>query len=104
MDEAEALVLDRSLRTAEQETALEQGWLLDELHRGLGLSFEDLARRFDRSVSWVSRRLALVKELPESVQTHVREGKIGAQAAMKYLVPMARAKRTTVSGWPERSP
>jgi len=93
MDEAEALVLDRSLRTAEQETALEQGWLLEELHRGLGLSFEDLARRFDRSVSWVSRRLALVKELPESVQKHVREGKIGAQAAMKYLVPMARAKR-----------
>ena len=93
MDEAEALVLDRSLRTAEGETALEQGWLLAELHRSFGLSFEDLARRFDRSVSWVSRRLALVKELPESVQKHVREGKIGAQAAMKYLVPMARAKR-----------
>jgi ParB family chromosome partitioning protein len=93
MDEAEALVLDRSLRAAEGETALEQGWLLDELHRSFGLSFEDLARRFDRSVSWVSRRLALVKDLPESVQKHVREGKIGAQSAMKYLVPMARAKR-----------
>jgi ParB family chromosome partitioning protein len=93
MDEAEALMLDRSLRTAEGETALEQGWLLAELHRSFGLSFEDLARRFDRSVSWVSRRLALVKDLPESVQKHVREGKIGAQAAMKYLVPMARAKR-----------
>jgi ParB/RepB/Spo0J family partition protein len=93
MGEAEALVLDRSLRTSEHETALEQGWLLEELHRSLGLSFEDLARRFDRSVSWVSRRLALVKELPDSVQKHVREGKIGAQAAMKYLVPMARAKR-----------
>lgn len=93
MDEAEALLLDRSLRTAEGETALEQGWLLEELHRSFGLAFEDLARRFDRSVSWVSRRLALVKELPESVQKLVREGKIGAQAAMKYLVPMARAKR-----------
>lgn len=93
MDEAEALLLDRSLRTAEHETALEQGWLLDELHRGFGLSFEDLARRFDRSVSWVSRRLALVRELPGAVQKHVREGKIGAQAAMKYLVPMARVKR-----------
>ncbi len=93
MDEAEALLLDRSLRTAEGETALEQGWLLAELHRSFGLSLDDLARRFDRSVSWVSRRLALVKELPESVQKHVREGKIGAQAAMKYLVPMARTKR-----------
>lgn len=93
MDEAEALVLDRSLRTAEGETALEQGWLLAELHGGFGLSLDDLARRFDRSVSWVSRRLALVRELPESVQQQVRLGKIGAHAAMKYLVPMARAKR-----------
>jgi ParB/RepB/Spo0J family partition protein len=93
MDETEALVLDRSLRTAEGETALEQGWLLAELHGSLRLSLEDLARRFDRSVSWVSRRLALVGELPESVQEQVRCGKIGAHAAMKYLVPMARAKR-----------
>ncbi len=93
MDETEALILDRSLRTAGGETALEQGWLLSELHRSFGLSLDDLARRFDRSVSWVSRRLALVRELPESVQQHVRLGKIGAHAAMKYLVPLARAKR-----------
>lgn len=93
MDETEALVLDRSLRTAEGETALEQGWLLTELHSSLGLGLDDLARRFDRSVSWVSRRLALVRELPDSVQQRVRRGEIGAHAAMKYLVPMARAKR-----------
>jgi len=93
MDETEALVLDRSLRTAEAETALEQGWLLAELHGNLGLGPDDLARRFDRSVSWVSRRLALVRELPESIQQQVRRGEIGAHAAMKYLVPMARAKR-----------
>ncbi len=93
MNETEALVLDRSLRTAEGETALEQGWLLSELHRSLGLSLDDLARRFDRSPSWVSRRLALVRELPESVQQHVRNGKIGPWAAMKYLVPIARANR-----------
>lgn len=93
MDETEALILDRSLRTAEGETALEQGWLLSELHSSLGLSLDELARRFDRSVSWVSRRLALVRELPESVQQYVRLGKIGAHAAMKYLVPMARANR-----------
>ena len=93
MDESEALVLDRSLRTAEGETALEQGWLLAELHRGFGLCLDDLARRFDRSVSWVSRRLALVRELPESIQQRVRRGEIGAHAAMKYLVPMARANR-----------
>ena len=93
MNETEALILDRSLRTAEGETALEQGWLLAELHHSFNLNLHDLALRFDRSVSWVSRRLALVRELPESVQQKVRNGTIGAHAAMKHLVPMARAKR-----------
>jgi hypothetical protein len=41
-------------------------------------------------VSWVSRRLALVELLPEAIQQQVREGKISAHVAMKYLVPVAR--------------
>jgi ParB family chromosome partitioning protein len=92
MSEAEALVLDRSLRAADAETAIEQGWLLQEL-RNLPLGHEDLAKRFDRSVSWVSKRLALVQILPQSVQEHIRAGRIPAQAAIKCLVPLARAKR-----------
>jgi ParB family transcriptional regulator, chromosome partitioning protein len=91
MSEAEALVLDRSMRFSEQETPLEQGWLLAELERRFGYSLEDLARRFDRSVSWVSRRLALVEQLPEAVQQRVRAGGISAHVAMKYLAPVARA-------------
>lgn len=91
MDEADALVLDRSMRFSEQETALEQGWLLQELEQRFGYSLEDLARRFDRSVSWVSRRLALVEQLPETVQQRVRAGEISAHVAMKYLAPVARA-------------
>jgi len=90
MSAAEALLLDRSLRFSPQESALEQGWLLWEMEQRLGYSLEELARRFDRSVSWVSRRLALVELLPESIQQQVREGKLGAQLAMKYLVPVAR--------------
>jgi len=57
LSEAEALVLERSLRNAPGESALEQGWLLAELSRSAGWSQEELARRFDRSPSWVSRRL-----------------------------------------------
>ena len=90
MSAAEALLLDRSLRFSRQESALEQGWLLAEMEQRFGYSLEELARRFDRSVSWVSRRLALVEFLPETIQQQVREGKIAAQLAMKYLVPMAR--------------
>ena len=90
MNAGEALLLDRSLRLSEQETALEQGWLLAELEQRFGYGLEELARRFDRSVSWVSRRLALVELLPEAIQQQVREGKICAHVAMKFLVPAAR--------------
>jgi ParB family chromosome partitioning protein len=90
MSEAEAVLLDRSLRFSPQETALEQGWLLSEMEQRFGYSLEELARRFDRSVSWVSRRLALVELLPETIQQQVREGTLGAQLAMKYVVPVAR--------------
>ena len=57
LSEAEALLLSRSLRIAEAETALEQGWLLKELRTAFSL--QELAQQFNRSLSWVSRRLAL---------------------------------------------
>jgi len=90
MSEAAAVLLDRSLRLSEHETALEVGWLLAELERRFDYGLDELARRFDRSVSWVSRRLGLVEILPEAIQQQVREGKILAQVAMKFLVPVAR--------------
>lgn len=90
MSEAAAVLLDRSLRLSEHETALEVGWLLAELEQRFDYGLDELARRFDRSVSWVSRRLALAEVLPEAIQQQVREGKILAQVAMKFLVPVAR--------------
>jgi ParB/RepB/Spo0J family partition protein len=91
--EPEALLLERLMRTAEAESPLEQGWLLREMHERFGLSANELAQRFDKSTSWVSRRLALVNELPEPIQEQVRQGQLVAHAAMKHLVPLARANR-----------
>jgi ParB/RepB/Spo0J family partition protein len=91
LPELEALLLSRGLRAAPQ-TALEQGWLVAELSESFHLDGEQLARRLARSASWVSRRLALVRVLPESVQQAVRCGHIAAHAAMRHLVPLARAK------------
>jgi hypothetical protein len=79
------------MRTAAAENALEQGWLLVELRDRFGLSLDELARRFDRGKSWVSRRLALLTELPAEIQEQVRLGAIPPHAAMKHLVPLARA-------------
>lgn len=92
-EEPEALIVTRLAQTSEPETALEQSWLLCELHERFGFTLEELARRFGHSVSWVSRRLALVNELPDSIQQQVRGGEIAAHGAAKYLVPLARANR-----------
>jgi len=90
MPEVEALLLERRMRCV-SEDAFDQAWLLAELRNRFGLSLEELARRFDRNKSWVSRRLALIQVLPTTIQDSVRAGTLGAHAAMKYLVPLARA-------------
>jgi ParB/RepB/Spo0J family partition protein len=92
MAACEALIVRHLLQTDATENVFEQAWLLRTLHEEHGLALDVSARRFDRSVSWVSRRLSLVRTLPDTVQQHVREGHLAAHAAMKYLVPLARAK------------
>ena len=94
LSESDALVFERVLRSGDADTAIEQGWFLREMHARFGLTQQELARRFSRSTSWVSRRIGLATELPESIQTHVRNGAIGGHAAMKFLVPLARANAT----------
>ena len=93
LSEVDAVLLERLMRTTESDGPLEQGWLLEELNERFALSGEELARRFDKSQSWVSRRLALVRAVPREVQEQVQRGDLPAHAAMKFLVPMARAKR-----------
>jgi len=93
LEEREALLLGRLMRTASRESPIEQAWLLEELKSRFRMSPEELARRFDRTSSWVSRRLALVRVLPESVQAAVRNGRLSSHTAMRVLVPLARANR-----------
>jgi ParB family chromosome partitioning protein len=93
LPEPEALLLGRLMRAAEGESALEQAWLLRELQERFALSLDDLARRFGRSSSWVSRRLGLAQDLPDAIQQLVRGGQLSPHAAMKHLLPLARANR-----------
>lgn len=91
--EADALVFAHRIEANRRRCALEDGWLLRELIEKFDLRQQQLARLLQRSASWVSRRLALVKQLPQAVQDAVRNGRLGAHAAEKFLVPLARAKR-----------
>jgi ParB-like chromosome segregation protein Spo0J len=90
--EAEALIQRHHLG-ASGRSALEEAWLLAHLAGERRLGLDELARRFCRSKSWVSRRLALIGELSSEIQERVRAGVVPAQAAMKYLVPLSRGNR-----------
>lgn len=94
LNEAGALIFRHCQERAHPRSALEDGWLLRELLESHGMNQAELSRRLHRSESWVSRRLSLVRELPESVQELVRTGQHCPYAATKYLVPLARAKRS----------
>jgi ParB family chromosome partitioning protein len=91
LSECEALILDRLLRRSGRPSVLEEAWLLAELQQRFSLGLGELAQRFGHAVSWVSRRLGLVRSLPLKVQDLVRQGRIVPHAATKYWLPLARA-------------
>jgi ParB/RepB/Spo0J family partition protein len=91
LSEPHALLLAFRLERNRARSAIEEAWLLRELVRTHGFAFADLGRLLGRSASWVSRRLALVEVLPVAAEEALRCGTVAAQAAMKCLVPLARA-------------
>ncbi|MCP4204592.1 MAG: ParB/RepB/Spo0J family partition protein [bacterium] len=92
ISEVDALVHHHHLSSSSSHSCFEEAWFLARL-RECGLSLDELAKRLCRTKSWVSRRLGLVSALSETVQGKVREGVIPAHAAMRYLVPLARANK-----------
>ena len=72
-------------------SAIEDGWLVYELHRIFKWDLASTAAGLGRSKSWASRRLGLVEALPDAVLEGVRRGELGAWSAMKHLLPLARA-------------
>jgi len=91
LPEAEALVLSYRLERGRRRSALEEAWLIAELVERHGKSQRELALQLGRSPSWISRHLALARHVPEEVEDAVRRGTVCAHAAMKHLVPLARA-------------
>ncbi len=71
--------------------AIEEGAVIRELITGFELSQREVARQTGRDVSWVSRRLGLVRELPEALFTAICRGEFSTWAATRVLAPLARA-------------
>ena len=89
-DLAHALLRVLASHAGRSYAPIEQALLLREL-LSLGLSQHELARRSGRDVSWVSRRLMLLGELPDRVLQAVRDGALSCWSATRVLAPLARA-------------
>ena len=87
VDEALMVCLARAPDRAWE--AIEEAGLIEELARRHPL--QAIAAQLGRDVSWVSRRLSLIKALPEDLLDQVRQGRISLWAASRILVPLARA-------------
>lgn len=90
LPEAQALATAYQLWAQGRRDVFEEGWLVAELHRSFKWSLGEVAERLVRSKSWVSKRLALVEELPEWMAEEVASGRLGAHAVANYLVPLTR--------------
>lgn len=93
MPERDALLFAFRTQTSRRRFALEDGWLFRELIEQHTMKQTEIALLLGRSESFVSRRLALVVQLPQVAQKAVRDGRIGAHAAQTYLVPLSRGNR-----------
>jgi len=89
--EADSLVTLLTKSDDRQMEAVEQAFLIQELHNRFSYSFSEIARRLGKDKGWVKRRLDLVESLPEPVLGAVMQGKVSSWAASRVLVPLSRA-------------
>lgn len=98
---ADGLVETRRLRFASRSGPLEEGWLIEILVDRHEVSLSEIALRLGKNKSWVSRRLALVRQLPDSVREKVLAGALSGYVAAKCAVPLARANAALVGPYCE---
>ncbi len=90
-DLATALLLRLTTMRERHLEAIEEASVLDVLHHELGLSQNEIARRIARDVSWVNRRLSLLKNLPSIVRESHYQGRLSTWVITRVIQPLARA-------------
>ncbi len=89
--ESDALLYILARNQERNWDAYEQASLIKVLHLHHKLSQVEISRLLGKTQSWVSRRLALLDSLPETIIESVREGHISTWSANRILAPLARA-------------
>ena len=89
--EPEALCRLLATDGARQFDVFEQAAVLRELKSTHGLSQNRIAAQMGRHPSWITRRLALIAELPQAAIEAVRAGLLSSWSASRVVAPLARA-------------
>ncbi|MCP4407334.1 MAG: ParB/RepB/Spo0J family partition protein [Gammaproteobacteria bacterium] len=90
-DLANGLLMMLGRNQGRQWEPLEEAEIIRQLICEHQKSRQEVARALGKDPSWVSRRLALVTDLPEPVLEAVKQGQIGSWVANRVLAPLARA-------------
>ena len=73
-------------------TVLEQASFLRDLHTEFHLTFSEISRRVERSLSWVSVRINLINTMKEELRKKIVAGKFPLRSYMYTLAPFTRVK------------
>jgi hypothetical protein len=79
-------------------TSLEEAGLVDELSHVHGLSAVEIARRLERSLTWVSLRLGLIREMSNEVREKIFSGQFPVRSYMYSLRHFTRVKEGGLKG------
>lgn len=90
-DMATGLLMVLAKNQGRQWEPLEEAQLIQELIEVHGKTQQEVAVSLGKGPSWVSRRLGLLKALPEEVLEAVKTGVIGPWTANRIMAPLARA-------------
>ncbi|MGB9440727.1 MAG: ParB/RepB/Spo0J family partition protein [Desulfobacterales bacterium] len=90
-DACEALCRLLASNGARPLDVFEQAAVLRELKTTHRLTQNQIAAKMGRHPSWVTRRLALIDQLPKEAVDAVRDGYLSSWSASRVLVPLARA-------------
>jgi len=87
---SQALLLTLARAQARHWEAIEEAGVIRELIDQFGCSQREVAQQTGRDVSWVSRRLALLTDLPDELLQRIQAGEISTWAASRIVAPLAR--------------
>jgi len=73
-------------------SGFEEACFIEQLHTAYQLSISEIARRVDRSVSWVRLRIEMLKNMSETIREKILSGAFPLRSYLYELGPVTRVR------------